>query len=799
MPWIRSGFEGFHEKYPNDEFELVLDDGALKMKCHDCSKNLIKAEYPFSRGLSNVEAHFKNLTHRNAVKNRIHAKKPPRSSSQSVPTASMKRNEIAYLSIGDISSPSPIAASLTSATVNLSPVATNRVPDVRQDWEQAVLIPSSQLVLKMRVMGGKERICLPNQHRSSPSPVVENPRLSPSSPNSTPTARSHTPTTVNPTLPTHDSGPNAASHTSAIVNPNPSRGSSQSVQTASMKGKEKTHLLSQHMSSANPTLGPSTLDYTPAASNPNPTLAVANPANPVSAVSEPSKSHFPVIPGAELNNSSKLGADSVREDDAAETSFQLDDHEKQWLKDLVAEDRTYIGDALLDTESKLIVQRESINALEEKAKTQTSSMQEMKAELFSKVTKQQESIAIFEERANIQTSLIRELKKELCSKVAQDQEIIATLKETMKSQTNLIQELKRNLLLKEELSLKVSKQQESLEVLEESSRSQTSVIQELQEELSSSRKRGQVYRERTTDELESLKETATTQTSLIEEVRHEFSLLIANEKDSRQSADLNLKETTEKALQEVKEEFSLAMKREKDSRQHFITGVKGVLESRITVQQERVDALKTTATEQKEMIQEVRELAAKRVNECQKKIDARIGTLVEASNSEKKMLQGLKEDVLLATKRAEEYRQENDHRIKALVAASYVDERYNQELKEELSSALKRVEEVRQLIEARVGGLDLLVSRDEDLARQRAEKKQKVRDLREDILQAKKRAEDLRAKKSKRLDAVMKPMGEKEDRAVLNAEIRVLIEHEQQERAYVSNLETHLLELFCED
>jgi hypothetical protein len=92
-----------------------------------------------------------------------------------------------------------------------------------------------------------------------------------------------------------------------------------------------------------------------------------------------------------------------------------------------------------------------------------------------------------------------------------------------------------------------------------------------------------------------------------------------------------------------------------------------------------------------------------------------------------------------------------------------------------------------------------LISRDDADARLRAEKKQKVRDLRERILQAKKRGEDLRAKKSNRLNALMKPMQEKEDRAAVDAEIRVLAEAEQKEKAYVSNLETHLLELFCED
>jgi hypothetical protein len=48
---------------------------------------------------------------------------------------------------------------------------------------------------------------------------------------------------------------------------------------------------------------------------------------------------------------------------------------------------------------------------------------------------------------------------------------------------------------------------------------------------------------------------------------------------------------------------------------------------------------------------------------------------------------------------------------------------------------------------------------------------------------------------------LMKPMEKQTggDRAALDAEIRVLTEAEQKEKAYVSNLESHLLELFCED
>jgi hypothetical protein len=648
MPWIRLGFEKFHEKYPNDEFELVMDEGTLKLKCHDCPKNLIKAEYGFSRGLSNVEAHFKNQTHRHAVKQRIQAKIPPGSKSRSVPTASMKV---------------------------------------------------------------KEKIQLSSQHVSSPSQVVADPiQILRSS-------------AVNPTPPSLNPMPTATSHT------------------------------------------PATVKLTPAATNPipavpNPILAVANLANLAPALSEPSKSYFPVIPGAEPNAVAKLGPDSVRKGDAIERSDRrkrhrahLDGHETQRLKDLEeqvdqnAEDINFQYGALLDTESKLTIQREDIDILKETAK--------------------------------IQTSLIQELKEELSSQVARDQESIESLKQTMKTQMCLIEELKRDLLLKEELSLKVTKQQESIQILEESTGAQTSLIQELKEELLSARKKGQIGLKRTTDELEtkitmqqecveSLKETATRQTSLIQEVREEILLATKRGEDHRRENDARVEalaeasNLNEKVIQEVKEEFSLAVKREKDSRQHVIMGLKGVLESRISVQQECVDSLKTTLTQQKALIQEVREgylLAAKRVDEYQKQIDARVKALVEASN---------------------------------------VDESYIQELKEEFSLALKRVEEVRQQIDARVGAL---TSRDEDDARLRAEKKQKVRDLRERILQAKRRGEDLRAKKSNRLDSLMKPMEKQTggDRAALDAEIRVLTEAEQKEKAYVSNLESHLLELFCED
>jgi len=671
MPWIRSAFGQFHEKYPNDEFELVMDEGTLKMKCHDCSKNLIKAEYGVSRGLSNVEAHFKNQTHRSAVKERIQAKVRPRSKSQSVPTASLK---------------------------------------------------------------GKEKIQLSSQHISSPSPVLVDLQILRSS-------------AVNPTSPSLNPMPTAASHTPATVN-----------------------------------LSPAATNPVPAV--PNPILAVANLANPAPAMSEPSKSHFPVIPGAERNGAAKLGADSVRKGDAVERCerrkrprTQLDGHETQRLEDLEeqadqnAEDINFQYGALLDTESKLTVQREDIDILKETAKIQTALIQELKEELSSQVAKDQESMEILKQTIETQTSLIQGLKEELSAARKRGKEYRQSADMNLNRATDALES-------------KITIQQECVKSMKETTQTQTSLIQELREEFSLAMKRENDYRQSadvslkgTTDTLESrvnvqqecvesLKETATTQTSLIQGLREELLLATKRGEDHRRGNDARVEalaevsNLNEKVLQDVKEEFSVAIKRERDSRQHVVMGLKEVLESRISVQQECVDSLKTTATQQKALVQEVREgylLAAKRVDEYQKKIDAR---------------------------------------VKALVGASHVDESYIQELKEELSSALKRVEEVRQQIDARVGAL---ISRDDADARLRAEKKQKVRDLRERILQAKKRGEDLRAKKSNRLNALMKPMQEKEDRAAVDAEIRVLAEAEQKEKAYVSNLETHLLELFCED
>jgi hypothetical protein len=713
MPWIRLGFKNFHEKYPDDEFELVMDEGTLKMKCHDCPKNLIKAEYSFSRGLSNVEAHFKNQMHRRAVKERIQAKITPMSESQSVPTANMK---------------------------------------------------------------GKETIQLSSQHVSSPSPVVADPIQILSS------------SAVNPTPPSLNSIPTATSHTPATVN-----------------------------------LTPATTNPVPAL--PNPILAVANPANPAPALSEPSKSHFPVIPGAEQNAAAKLGADNVRKGDAVERCerrkrprTQLDGYKMQRLEDLEeqadqnAEDINFQYGALLDTESKLTVQREDIDILKETAKIQTSLIQELKEELSSQVAKDQESMKILKQTIETQASLIQELKEELS----------AARKRGKEYRQSADMNLNRAI---DALESKITIQQECVESIKETTQTQTSLIQELRGEFSLTMKREKDYRQTadvslkgTTDALESrvnvqqecvesLKETATAQTSLIRGLREEFLLATKRGEDHRRENDARVEalaeasNLNEKVLQEVKEEFSVAMKRERDSRQHVITGLKGVLESRIGVQQECVDSLKTTATKHKALIQEVREgylLAAKRVDEYQKKIDSRVEALVGASNFDERGLRGLKEDILFAAKRGEEYRQENDQRVKALGEALHVDESYIQEMKEELSLALKRVEECRKQIDTRVGSL---ASWNEDEARLRAEKKQKVRDLRERILQAKKRGEDLRAKKSNRLDALMKPMEKQTggDRAALDAEIRVLTEAEQKEKAYVSDLEAHLLELSCED
>jgi hypothetical protein len=712
MPWIRLGFKNFHEKYPNDEFELVMDEGTLKMKCHDCPKSLIKAEYSFSRGLSNVEAHFKNQMHRHAVKERIQARIPPKHESQSVPTASMR---------------------------------------------------------------GKEKIQLSSQHISSPSPVFADPIQILSS------------SAVNPTPPSLNPMPTATSYTPATVN-----------------------------------LTPSTTN--PDSAVPDTILAIVNPANPAPALSEPSKSHFPVIPGAESNAAAKLGADNVRKGDAVERCerkrprTQLNGRDTQRLEDLEeqadqnAEDINFQYGALLDTESKLTVQREDIDILKETAKIQTSLIQELKDELSSQVAKGQEGLEILKQTIETQTSLIQELKEELSAARKRGKEY------RQSADINLNRAI-------DALGSKITIQQECVESIKETTQTKASLIQELREEFSLAMKREKDYRQSadvslkgTTDALESrvnvqqeyvesLKETATTQTSLIQGLREEFLLATKRGEDHRRENDARVEalaeasDHNEKVLQEVKEEFSVAMKRERDSRQHVITGLKGVLESRISVQQECVDSLKTTATKQKALIQEVREgylLAAKRVDEYQKKIYSRVEALVEASNSDEKGLRGLKEDILLATKRGEEYRQENDQRVKALGKASHVDESYIQELKEEFSLALKRVEECRKQIDTRVGSL---ASRDGDEARLRAEKKQKVRDLRERILQAKKRGEDLRAKKSNRLDALMKPMEKQTggDRAALDAEIRVLTEAEQKEKAYVSDLEAHLLELSCED
>jgi hypothetical protein len=479
---------------------------------------------------------------------------------------------------------------------------------------------------------------------------------------------------------------------------------------------------------------PATVNLTPAATNPvpavpNPILAIANPANPAPALSEPSKSHFPVIPGAEPNAAAKLGADSVRKGDAVERSdrrkrhrIHLDGHETQRLKDLEeqadqnAEDINFQYGALLDTESKLTVQGEDIDILKETAKVQTSLIQELKEELSSQVAKDQESMEILKQTIETQTSLIQGLKEELSAARKRGKEY------RQSADINLSRAI-------DALESKITMQQECVESTKETTQTQMSLIQGLREEFLLTTKRGEEYR---------------------------------RENDARVEVLVEASNLKEKGLQEVKEEFSVAMKREKDSRQQVIMDLKEVLESRISVQQECVDSLKMTATKQKVLVQEVREgylLAAKRVDEYQKKIDAR---------------------------------------VEALVEASHVDESYIQELKEELSLALKRVEECRKQIDARVGAL---VSRDEADARLRAGKKQKVRDLRERILQARKRGEDLRVKKSNRLDALMKPMEKQTggDRAALDAEIRVLAEAEQKEKAYVSNLESHLLELFCED
>jgi hypothetical protein len=58
------------EKYPKDRFEIVDDHQSLKLKCHDCPKNLYKAVYP-DRNLCNFETHLKTMLHRQNVNARV--------------------------------------------------------------------------------------------------------------------------------------------------------------------------------------------------------------------------------------------------------------------------------------------------------------------------------------------------------------------------------------------------------------------------------------------------------------------------------------------------------------------------------------------------------------------------------------------------------------------------------------------------------------------------------------------------------------------------------------------------------
>ena len=58
------------EKFPQSRFDLVASEGTVKLKCHDCPKNLYKCIYP-DKNTTNFEAHLRTPLHKQNVSDRL--------------------------------------------------------------------------------------------------------------------------------------------------------------------------------------------------------------------------------------------------------------------------------------------------------------------------------------------------------------------------------------------------------------------------------------------------------------------------------------------------------------------------------------------------------------------------------------------------------------------------------------------------------------------------------------------------------------------------------------------------------
>jgi hypothetical protein len=186
----------------------------------------------------------------------------------------------------------------------------------------------------------------------------------------------------------------------------------------------------------------------------------------------------------------------------------------------------------------------------------------------------------------------------------------------------------------------------------------------------------------------------------------------------------------------------------------------------------RMDASLKTEKEHSEAIKafaRVNLLIKRSAEELESKVTKQqesIESLKETTKTQTTLIQDLKEEVLLERKRGEDFRQRTEARIEAFVEALGGQNRNDPEPTQNKLSVL--------------------------LA---AEKKQKIQGLREEILQERKKGEDLRVKMDSRLDAVIERLesGKKgDDYQALRNEIAVLGAAEQKQRAHISNLETQL-------